>query len=249
MSQPPSQHPSLSPHLRMLIVDEATYLSRLDRQGFRDKGVLVYSTDNSAAALKVLQTKSINVISVNLDFAQGKGLQILKHLLATTATETYLWVTTSIKSYDTTTARDVLAMGVGLFIQLPISKEFFIKKIREALGGAPRQAERTRLTGAVTFNLSGSKITTNLREISPQAILVDNLASLQHLRGEPLDLIIAPDAAMDPIETVGTLIRISTCQQFLALALPNLSADQQQRIHNLMKQLKHPLHAIASQHG
>lgn len=244
-----NQRPSLSPHLRMLIVDEATYLSRLDRQGFRDKGVLVYSSDNSAAAVKILQTKSINVISVNLDFAQGKGLQILKHLLATTAAKSYLWVSTSVQAYDTTTAQDVLAMGVDLFIQLPISKEFFIKKIREALGGTPRQFERTRLNGAVTFNHSGSRITTNLREISPQAILVDNLTGLHPLPSGPVDLIIAPATATEPIQTTGTLIRVSACKQFLAIGLPNLSAAQQQRIHNLIDQSWHHLYAIVSQHG
>ena len=234
------------PPLRMLLIDEKSYLSHLDRQGFRDKGIIVYTADNETHAQQHLNSKSIDVITINMDFNHNQGMHIFKFLYDRSPTQNYLWVATSVH-LNSTTETKILSLGAQLVIHLPISKDFLIKKVRAALGGEVRQQQRLNITGTVTICCDTNTIHTTLQEISTTGLLVGNIHEICAKIPPLVKLIIHPIGLSRPLHLMGKLARVSPCEQFLAFKFHDPTPDQRTQIDYLITQSQSRYHQILQQ--
>lgn len=221
--------------LCLLVIDEKAYLTDLYRQGFRNKGILTYFTDQSSEAKRYLKNKKIQAVCINMDFDHGRGLEIFKTLLNTFQNKSVLWVVSSV-GFSKEQEDEVLNLGADLVVRMPISKEFLIKKIRLALGGQKRQSERISINGYVILCHKGKAVNTALKELSVQGLLVESSPDLHDL--DPTDSIplkVYPEGLPQPIHTESAFVRTSSCQKHMAFVFKNLDHSNQ----NLLKEFIH----------
>ncbi|MCY4379975.1 MAG: PilZ domain-containing protein [Proteobacteria bacterium] len=189
-STPKSPLPSQA--IRLLLIDEQNFLTHLDKESFRQQGIRVYSTDNYAGAVKYLSQsdqKKIDVVSCNLDFHNGAGFELLERLITKYGANHCLWIATLVTPGEGK-KKKLLDLGVKLLIHLPISKEYFIAKMRTALGGAPREHKRYDVNGKLSFKINDRQITTTIHTISLSGISGDSAQTLSLPEGQAFDLIV-----------------------------------------------------------
>ena len=154
----PPNPPSASPYkltspeargasFRMLLIDEVSYVSGLDKEGFRQQRVLVYTAQNYQASREILDKKSVDVVCCNLDFSGGEGRYILRELHKKYADDhcydkkVVLWVAV-VSDTRTLPPDDPLMDIVQLIFKPPLKRATFISKIRQALTHRERAYER-----------------------------------------------------------------------------------------------------------
>ena len=235
--------------IRLLLIDEKTYLTHLDKQSFRDKGAVVYSADNQASAEKYLSSKQIDVVSCNVDFKDGAGMRIFKNLISKHSPTAYLWVVTT---YNASTETDQKATDIGadLVVRLPVSKEYFMKKMRLALGGATRKDERISTRGVATFCYQGEYIKASIHELSISGLLVDNISAVRDiLSGDVIPVILHLDGLSRPINVDTVFIRESGCKKFIALEIKNISEGEKRYLKSYITRTKSTLRLLLEKSG
>ncbi|MCY4443967.1 MAG: PilZ domain-containing protein [Proteobacteria bacterium] len=146
-------------NFRLLLVDEKTYVAQLEKESYKNKGVLAHVADNITDASRIIKKFSIDVVCANLDFKDGAGLAILKQLKQDYNDKVRLWTTSSV-DIDEKQKELAYLENIDLFFVQPLSKDFFIKKIRTALNEPTRESQQ-RLTspslGSVRVKIQKSK--------------------------------------------------------------------------------------------
>ena len=203
--------PTLAPkahgvRFRLLLVDEKTYISQLEKESYRSQGILVYQVENLRDAQSMLAQRSIDVICCNLDFGEGQGLEVYRALRASDTTNSYLWITASL-TRDLQKNHVDLYETVDLCFVLPLSKEYFIEKVIAALDKKHRGDERCVVNqGYVRIKVDGTYVEVPLLDLSPSGMQVGAVPEVpQDYEGE---MILFLDT-LAPFQVQGRVVRTS----------------------------------------
>ena len=233
--------------MRLLIVDEKNFLSDLDKEGFRSKGVLVFSADNFVSARPYLLKKKVDVVSCNLDFKEGLGLSIYQQLRREFPGDAFLWVATLVTPNPSLEER-VLKVdsssgvpGVDLLIHTPVSKEYFIEKMREGLGQAIRSSQRVVATGTATFCLENSYLKKRIQNLSLSGISVfkdsEDLCEMIPQENK-VSMILHLEGLSRPVYLDAQLIREHSDYDCMALRFVDLGEETESMLYQYLQMCK-----------
>lgn len=159
-------------HIRLLLIDEKSLTASLDRAGYREKGVLVYTAEDYQTALQTIASKNIDVISLNLDHNKDTSLNVLKQLKAHEHSGEIPVIATSVQATKKS-RNSALDSGADLFVEKPIPREYFIEKIKSTLSQAIRDNTRISAIGEVIVTTSEGNFSLPISDLSSTGTLVE----------------------------------------------------------------------------
>lgn len=228
---------------RLLLVDEKTYVSRLEKESYRNKGIMVYQAESTSEAESILKNKTIEVICCNLDFAKQKGIQVYRKLRNSHSSKEYLWITTSL-SYNLRKTHPKLYGTIDLFFVMPISKEYFIEKVVTALSQSSRQSTRYPIyQGYVRIKVGENYVQSNLIDLSKSGMQIQNTSEIQP--GEQHTMILFFQDT-PPLHITGKIVRKHTANpisiknnetpiETLGISFVSLEEQQQKSIQSILE--------------
>lgn len=160
-------------HIRLLMIDDKTFTTSLDRAGYREKGVLVYLAHDFKGALETIHTKPVDVVSINLDYNTDHSFETIKQLKNLEGF-TFPVIATSIQS-SRSLQKQAINNGADLFVEKPIPRDFFIEKIKQTLSHAVRDNMRIEAIGTATIN---DQPDVRIIDLSNTGLLVDYTPTL-----------------------------------------------------------------------
>ena len=209
----PNQTPPREANFRMLLIDEINYISAVDKEGYRQQGILVYTADRLKECQRVLDQKKIDVICCHLNFNGGEGRHLLKKLYPLYQDRAYLWAA-MVDEQSPLNSQDPLLDCVHLIFKPPIKRPYFIAKIRSALSQQARQHPRIESTNTVGGSLGTVKVATDdgyqqahIKNLSTHGLHMSNLPHLKP--GDHLDLILTLPSLKSPLSLKGQVVNRS----------------------------------------
>ena len=219
--------------LRILVIDNNNYLSRVYNQGLRNFGAIVYLAQNYKEAVGILNNHSINVISVNLDYGNvsnagddGLGFDILSKLYRELCQKlNIIWTASSISNSEKT-RKKALSLGVDLYFIQPVAKEFFIKQIHKFNHQSIRSDDRIFTTGKVSAFVNGKYQIFKLRDISLTglAFYADN----KFVKNDLMTVVLS-DKKHHAVRINARIVRIIDSQSKLLINKINNQSNQQKQ--------------------
>lgn len=234
---------------RMLLIDEVSYVSGIDKEGYRQQGILVYTAQNFKESCDVLDKKKVDVICCHLGLQGGEGKNILRELHQRYRKRSYLWAAMTDK-HNPLSPQDPLMEHVQLAFHPPIKRPYLIAKIRGALNQKTRSGNRVQAIG----NAKVKKVTvqdytnSTIRDLSISGMQIDDVASLKE--GDSLDLILnLPPLKGRPLSLKGQVVgrrktptlalgsSSSPDSLGLGICFMNMNSMQKQRLGKIMDYL------------
>ena len=194
---------------RILIIDDCSYLSKVNNQGFRNYGAIVYVADDYQKAFKILNSRAIDVVSVNLDFNDGYlGFEILSKLYNKLSNKLNLIWTVSYLSQSNEKKQKIKKLGIELFFHQPVSTELFIKKIHEYNNQQVRSNDRVFVNGQVSLYIDGNYELFALKDVSLTGFAV-TCKKLSFAIDDLVSAVIASKNSSMPIRVNAKVVRAS----------------------------------------
>ena len=130
--------------IRMMMIDDRSITSDLDRAGYRKMGVHVKTVPDFDAAEKLLSQGNIDLIVINMDYEGVDACTATQHIKQNPSTEHLPVVVTSVRS-AAKIRKQALAAGADLFVEQPLPRQYFIEKLKHLLEQSIRDNERVAL--------------------------------------------------------------------------------------------------------
>lgn len=192
-------------HIRLLLVDEKSFTASLDRAGYREKGVMVFTAHDYQSALKTINSKDIDVVSLNLDFNKQNSIALLKQLKASVSKSGIPFITTSVQT-SAKFRKEALENGADLFVEQPVPRDFFIEKIKSTLDQVVRDNTRISAIGSISVELNEGNLSLDISDLSMTGILVDYNSAVKE--GQSLNLTLQLEDLSHKFSLEGSVIRI-----------------------------------------
>lgn len=164
--------------LILLSIDGKNLTSDLERAGYRKMGVDFKSTASFREADDYLQTNRVDIITINFDYEGVDAAQLCKHFKRQEKTKDIPVVFTSVLSQPRgANAKDI---GLDLFVELPVPRQYFIERIRSLLAQKTRGTDRVSFTSPAQFSFKGETVNCPIADLSNSGVLLStdlNLAN------------------------------------------------------------------------
>lgn len=121
----------------MLLIDDKSLTTSLDRAGYREMGVQVLSASDQQEAMNALENKAVEIVVINLDFL-GSGARMICHTLRNRDEWQEIPVVVTSVQANSPHKHQAIEAGANLFVEQPIPRSYFIEKIKELLTKATR---------------------------------------------------------------------------------------------------------------
>ncbi|MDB2447319.1 response regulator [bacterium] len=191
-------------HIRLLLIDEKSFTASLDRAGYRNKGVIVYTAHDYPSALKTITAKDIDIVSLNLDFQGQNSIDIIKQLKSNVP-KSIPFIVTSVQT-SAKIQKAALKNGADLFVEQPVPREFFIEKIKSTLDQAVRDNKRISAIGSISLELEQGNLSLDINDLSTTGILVDYSEAVQE--GQSVRLTLQLEDMPSKFSIDGSIIRV-----------------------------------------
>ena len=219
-------------NLIMLSIDGKSITSDLDRAGYKKMGVDLRSTSTFKDAEAFISENTVDVIVINYDYEHVDAVQLCKHFKAQEQSKEIPIVFTSVQDKPRSIkAKDI---GLDLFVEQPVPRQFFIEKIRNLLEQKTRGTDRVNITSEVTFELEGESVTCPIADLSKSGIL---LSTERQLKAETeLDLTFSLPGYKKPIKVLGEVVRAineqgnNPVQIGIGVRFKSFNGDSQKRL-------------------
>lgn len=192
--------------IRLLMIDELTYTTSIDRAGYREKGIFVQTAHDYSTAIDALKKKSIDVISFNLDSTKENAYTIIRGLKAYSSEKNIPLIVTSIQN-NKRTQKQALDSGADIFVEQPIPRDFFIEKIKATLDQSTRDNLRISAIGHLEIkSKDGSIVKLDIEDLSSTGVLSSYSDLVKEDQEVEIKLIL--DGLSTNISTQGTVVRL-----------------------------------------
>ena len=128
--------------IKMIIVDDQALTSELDKAGYQQSGIKAEFARTFEEIEKKLQSKSFDLITINLDYHAMDNVQLCKYIKSTYGDQ-YPIIATSVKT-SKKVKDSMKELGVNLFVEQPIPRHMFIQQIKMLLNYAVRTNHRAK---------------------------------------------------------------------------------------------------------
>ena len=191
----------------MLLVDDKSLTTSLDRAGYREMGVQVLSASDQQEAMSVLENKAVEIVVVNLDFL-GSGARMICHTLRNRDEWKEIPVVVTSVQANSPHKRTAIEAGANLFVEQPIPRSYFIEKIKELLTKATRGNDRVSSgdLGPVKLVYSEQEYKFPIGDISSSGILVSTDEEFEQGVACSMELLL-PNSKK-PIKIDGEVVRV-----------------------------------------
>lgn len=194
----------LQENLTLLLIDDKSLTTDLDRAGYRKMGVTIRQAQTFQQAEDVLKGSDIDIVVINSDFKDINGLALCEHFKRQRETANIPIVITSVQDKPKE-LKNYIKAGMDLFVEQPVPRQFFIEKLRGLLDQKTRENDRLDFDGVVSFTIDEKEISCQIGDISKTGLLLlmsDNL---------PLDRSVEIDFSVPdykkPIKVNGIIVR------------------------------------------
>lgn len=204
--------------IKLLAVGGKTIASDLDLKGFRQMGLWAKAfsdfyppstTSNQELVEKIaalVAKESFTVIVVDLNNHDVEPLALISRL-----TNRSLGVMIVATSVDSSLAKQATNCGADLFVEQPLARKDFVKKIRKLLDQQSRSTERVVVGGWVEFSYDNSRHRCQIGDISVSGILLTT--ALEFDLGTQVKMRIFFSGGRLPLEIAGEFVRVATRNQ------------------------------------
>lgn len=192
-------------HIKLLLIDEKSLTASLDRAGYREKGVLVYTAQDYKSALNLISEKGIDVVSLNLDYNKENSFNVLKQLKENISEQDTPLIVTSVQATNKA-KKKALEIGADLFVEKPIPRDFFIEKIKATLSQAVRDTTRISAIGEIHITGSHGEFSLPISDLSSTGTLVEFTDKLNE--GDSVDLSLKLEDHSYNFPIKGSIVRI-----------------------------------------
>jgi CheY-like chemotaxis protein len=172
--------------IRILVVDDATFIRDMIKKQLRDKipGVEVFDAPDGARALAQLKGQAVDLILSDWEMPNMSGAELLTAVRAMPHDGTIPFVMISSRG-DRNHIVKAIELGVSDYLTKPFSAEELLKKVFKQLklaGKMPVQAARVASTQGIAFAsvdvLTGGQATTKVAAPKPVNPFANNSASV-----------------------------------------------------------------------
>ncbi|MCX6116072.1 MAG: response regulator [Proteobacteria bacterium] len=223
--------------ITMLSLDEKTMISELDRAGYRKMGVQVRSAKTWGETAKILAAESVDVIVINMDLPSVDGIEVIKHIKASSWKEVPIVATSVQVSPRARTA--AVKVGADLFVEQPVPRDYFIEKIKALLDHKTRSTERVNPDLEVSFMLDGKNYNCEVGDLSVSGVLLATEMTLAP--GTHLELAFLLGANNKAVKVKGEVVRRIEANKKnpnqmtgLGVRFTQFTGDSQQRIESFI---------------
>lgn len=203
--------------IKLLAVGGKTIASDLDLKGFRQMGLWakafndfypssstsITDQEMSEKIAALVAKESVSVLVIDIDNRAIEPLRLINSL-ANRSLEVMIIAT----SVNTSHAKQANDYGADLFIEQPVARKKFVKKIRELLDQQSRSTERVTVSGWVEFSYDNSRHRCQIGDISISGILLTT--SIEFELGTQVKMRIFFSGGRLPLEINGEFVRVAT---------------------------------------
>ena len=203
--------------IKLLAVGGKTIASDLDLKGFRQMGLWAKSfsdfyprsptsitTQEMSEKISALVAKeSISVLVIDIDNRDIEPLSLISSLANRS-----LGVMIVGTSVDLSHTQQTNGCGADLFVEQPLARKDFVKKIRGLLDQKSRSTERVTVSGWVEFSYDNSRHRCQIGDISISGILLTT--SIEFELGTRVKMRIFFSGGRLPLEVSGEFVRVAT---------------------------------------
>lgn len=193
--------------IKMLLVDDKSLTTSLDRAGYREMGVQVLSASDQQEAFNALENKAVEIVVINLDFL-GSGARMICHTLRNREEWKEMPIVVTSVQASSVHKSSAIDAGANLFVEQPIPRSYFIQKIKELLTKATRGNDRIRSAdlGPVKLICSDQEYSFPIGDISSSGMLVSTEKELD--QGVVCSMEIRLPNSKKPIKIDGEVVRV-----------------------------------------
>ena len=159
-------------NIRLLLVDDKNLTMSLDRAGYREMGVQVYTAQDAQSIQETIKNKEIEIILLNYDYLDDKLPMICKSIKTI---EEFKDIPIIVTSVQTNAQKIADACGANLFVNQPIPRSYLIEKIKEILSKEIRNNDRvvTDTLHEVDLEYDGKRKNYSIIDISKSGLLIE----------------------------------------------------------------------------
>jgi response regulator RpfG family c-di-GMP phosphodiesterase len=160
-----------SAQIKMLSIDDRMLTTDLDRAGYRNMGITVRHATTFAEAQQILNSESINIIVINLDYEKIDALGITKHFKAHRPINDIPVVLTSVQT-SSAARKSAEAVGADLFVEQPLPRQYFIERLKKLLDQSTRTNDRVEVEETAKLEWDGREIELPIGDLSISGMLI-----------------------------------------------------------------------------
>jgi len=134
--------------IKMILIDDKTITTDLDRAGYRKMGVFVKPASNYEEARRILSEDSIDIILINMDYKPIDAPAICRHFKGSESTANIPIVMTSVRT-SAKIRNGAIDAGADLFVEQPLPRTAFIERIKQMLEHKTRTTQRVQISSDV----------------------------------------------------------------------------------------------------
>jgi DNA-binding response OmpR family regulator len=192
--------------IHMLSLDDKTVTTHLDRAGYRQMGVQVKSVSSYDEARRALLENEIHIIVINADYPKLNPVTVVSSLKGDAETKDIPIIATSVRS-DVQLQKKLVQAGIALFVEQPVPRETFIKRIRQILDQSTRNDDRVDMAGLTVKVVAGKdrSFECEIADVSGTGMLLSTEQKLEAGDQVELDFLL-PDFKK-PLKIRGTVVR------------------------------------------
>ncbi len=154
----------------MVVLDEKSVISSLDRSGYREMGVSVSTVSDIHELEDVLKSKAIDVVVINYDYKELNFSQAVR--LVRDINKKAILVATTVVMNERHEAA-LSKFKLDLIIEQPIPRTYFIEQIKGLLSQKVRSDYRVQKDlGAVELTYNGKALVLEIADLSQTGMLI-----------------------------------------------------------------------------
>lgn len=190
----------------MISLDDKTVTTHLDRAGYRQMGVNVKSVSTYDEARRALRESKVDIIVINADFPRLNVVTVVSSLKSDAETSPIPIIVTSVRS-DQQLQKRLTEAGIALFVEQPVPRETFIKRIRQILDQSARNDDRIETEGMVVKVSAGGErfFQCEIADVSGTGMLLQTSERLAE--GSSVDLEFVLPEFKKPLKIRGSVVR------------------------------------------
>ena len=194
--------------IKMLQVDALSLTSNLDRAGYREMGMLVFSARGYDDAVKALGEKKPEIVVINLDYLATDAIRLCEFMRARDMYRATPIVVTSVQR-SSPLKEGAMQSGASLFVEQPIPRTYFIEYLKQLLTKATRGASRIipRESGLAKIEYKGGVFSALVEDLSETGMLV--YSGEERLReGDICRVTFVIPGVVEPVEVSCEVVRV-----------------------------------------
>lgn len=160
---------NLNKPVAMLSIDDRSLVTDLDRAGYKQMGINVFSAASLAEARSVIQKRSIDVIVINYDYRAINWVE-LRGMLDTNSIDIPL-VFTGVKPTPEA-KKKAESLGASLFIEQPAPRKVFVEEVKKLLDRLARGEARVEVNESAKIYFGADEYSVTVKDVSGRGLLV-----------------------------------------------------------------------------